>query len=288
MDHDGGRTPGDGRPRRPGHQRLHGRPLHRAQALGPAADGNPDRDRSAEPEKEIGPILPGGHTISDTRRLIMYARREPDDRRMVFGGDRLSQAVRWRQGRFSIGCSPRCRARSFRRFGPHALALPLERPDRIDRRSPATPPRAGTRVCSPASATTGAASPCRWSWDGFWRSVPWVQIRQEPAVSGFADPPDRLARHTASSEPRIAMVVHALAGQSGASLTPGRLLTFHCPRRSNSGANGCLTNCLSVAFPTSDSGHAMLMQKSSLLAIPSPSVHETLPNQPQNRERLQS
>lgn len=30
-------------------------------------------------------ILPGGHTISDTRRVIMYARREPDNR-MVFGG----------------------------------------------------------------------------------------------------------------------------------------------------------------------------------------------------------
>lgn len=37
------------------------------------------------PEAEIAPILPGGHTISDTRRLITYARREPD-RRMVFGG----------------------------------------------------------------------------------------------------------------------------------------------------------------------------------------------------------
>ena len=35
--------------------------------------------------EEIGPILPGGQTISDTRRLIMYARREPGDR-MVFGG----------------------------------------------------------------------------------------------------------------------------------------------------------------------------------------------------------
>ena len=36
-------------------------------------------------DQEISAILPGGHTISDTRRLIMYARREPDDR-MVFGG----------------------------------------------------------------------------------------------------------------------------------------------------------------------------------------------------------
>ena len=33
---------------------------------------------------EIEPILPGGQTISDTRRLIMYARREPDGR-VVFG-----------------------------------------------------------------------------------------------------------------------------------------------------------------------------------------------------------
>ena len=33
----------------------------------------------------IEPILPDGHTISDTRRLIMYARREPGDR-IVFGG----------------------------------------------------------------------------------------------------------------------------------------------------------------------------------------------------------
>ena len=36
-------------------------------------------------EQQIGQILPQGHTISDTRRSIMYARREPDDR-MVFGG----------------------------------------------------------------------------------------------------------------------------------------------------------------------------------------------------------
>ncbi|TQV73320.1 NAD(P)/FAD-dependent oxidoreductase [Denitrobaculum tricleocarpae] len=36
-------------------------------------------------DNEIGPVLPEGHTISDTRRLIMYARREPDNR-MVFGG----------------------------------------------------------------------------------------------------------------------------------------------------------------------------------------------------------
>lgn len=36
-------------------------------------------------ESEIGPILPQGHTISDTRRLIMYARREPGGQ-MMFGG----------------------------------------------------------------------------------------------------------------------------------------------------------------------------------------------------------
>lgn len=36
-------------------------------------------------EDEIGAILPDGHTISDTRRVIMFARREPDNR-MVFGG----------------------------------------------------------------------------------------------------------------------------------------------------------------------------------------------------------
>ncbi len=36
-------------------------------------------------QDEIAPILPQGHTISDTRRLIMYARREPDHR-IVFGG----------------------------------------------------------------------------------------------------------------------------------------------------------------------------------------------------------
>ncbi|MBM7066115.1 FAD-binding oxidoreductase [Actibacterium sp. 188UL27-1] len=37
------------------------------------------------PEDRIPAILPEGHTISDTRRVIMYARREPDDR-IVFGG----------------------------------------------------------------------------------------------------------------------------------------------------------------------------------------------------------
>ena len=37
------------------------------------------------PAEQVGSILPQGHTISDTRRVIMYSRREPDDR-MVFGG----------------------------------------------------------------------------------------------------------------------------------------------------------------------------------------------------------
>ena len=36
-------------------------------------------------DKHISKILPDGHTISDTRRSIMYARKEPDNR-MVFGG----------------------------------------------------------------------------------------------------------------------------------------------------------------------------------------------------------
>lgn len=37
------------------------------------------------PDEIIGDILPEGHTISDSRRVIMYARREPDNR-MVYGG----------------------------------------------------------------------------------------------------------------------------------------------------------------------------------------------------------
>ena len=37
------------------------------------------------PEEVIGSVLPEGHTISDSRRVIMYARREPDNR-MVYGG----------------------------------------------------------------------------------------------------------------------------------------------------------------------------------------------------------
>lgn len=45
--------------------------------------------------EQIAEILPRGHTISDTRRIIMYARRQPDDR-MIFGGhgrlDRNGQA----------------------------------------------------------------------------------------------------------------------------------------------------------------------------------------------------
>ena len=36
-------------------------------------------------DDQIATILPGYHTISDTRRIIMYARREPDNR-MIFGG----------------------------------------------------------------------------------------------------------------------------------------------------------------------------------------------------------
>lgn len=36
------------------------------------------------PEEVIGSVLPGGQTISDSRRVIMYARREPDNR-MVYG-----------------------------------------------------------------------------------------------------------------------------------------------------------------------------------------------------------
>lgn len=37
------------------------------------------------PDDAIGPILPQGHTIADTQRLIMYARREPGGQ-MVYGG----------------------------------------------------------------------------------------------------------------------------------------------------------------------------------------------------------
>ena len=36
------------------------------------------------PESVIGSILPEGHTISDSRRVVMYGRREPDNR-MVYG-----------------------------------------------------------------------------------------------------------------------------------------------------------------------------------------------------------
>ena len=36
-------------------------------------------------EEQIGPVLAEGHTISDTQRLIMYARREPGNQ-MVYGG----------------------------------------------------------------------------------------------------------------------------------------------------------------------------------------------------------
>ena len=35
--------------------------------------------------EQIEPVLPDGQTIADTRRVIMYSRREPDDR-MVYGG----------------------------------------------------------------------------------------------------------------------------------------------------------------------------------------------------------
>jgi len=37
------------------------------------------------PESQISEILPHGNTISDTRRSVMYSRREPDGR-IVFGG----------------------------------------------------------------------------------------------------------------------------------------------------------------------------------------------------------
>ncbi|MEO6320746.1 MAG: FAD-dependent oxidoreductase [Polaromonas sp.] len=37
------------------------------------------------PESIIGSVLPDGYTISDSRRIIMYGRREPDNR-MVYGG----------------------------------------------------------------------------------------------------------------------------------------------------------------------------------------------------------
>ncbi len=36
-------------------------------------------------DQQIGPVLPQGHTIADTQRLIMYARREPGGQ-MVYGG----------------------------------------------------------------------------------------------------------------------------------------------------------------------------------------------------------
>jgi len=37
------------------------------------------------PDCIIGSVLPHGHTLSDSRRIIMYSRREPDNR-MVYGG----------------------------------------------------------------------------------------------------------------------------------------------------------------------------------------------------------
>ncbi len=43
-------------------------------------------------DDQIGPILPQGHTVSDTRRLIMYSRREPGGQ-MVFGGTGFRQAL---------------------------------------------------------------------------------------------------------------------------------------------------------------------------------------------------
>ena len=52
------------------------------------------------PEEMIGSILPEGHTISDSRRVIMYARREPDNRLVygshgrVFGNDTID-GVEW-------------------------------------------------------------------------------------------------------------------------------------------------------------------------------------------------
>jgi len=36
-------------------------------------------------EDRLGPLCPGGHTISDTRRLIMYCRREPGNQ-FIYGG----------------------------------------------------------------------------------------------------------------------------------------------------------------------------------------------------------
>ncbi|MEL7184528.1 MAG: FAD-dependent oxidoreductase, partial [Pseudomonadota bacterium] len=50
------------------------------------------------PAAQLDPILPQGHTISDTRRLIMYARREPGHQ-IVFGG--IGFCIR-RLGRFGF------------------------------------------------------------------------------------------------------------------------------------------------------------------------------------------
>jgi glycine/D-amino acid oxidase-like deaminating enzyme len=47
------------------------------------------------PDEIYNTILPMGHTISDSRRVIMYARREPD-RRFVYGG-----LGRYANGQFS-------------------------------------------------------------------------------------------------------------------------------------------------------------------------------------------
>jgi len=110
-------------------------------------------------------LLPGGHVVSDTQRVLIYFRLD-DSGRLVMGG------------RGSFGATNRDSLYPFVVDAAYGLLLRSELLNgsiagRARWRSPRTTCPAfmsSPRDCGPASVTTGAAWPWRALWDGRWRT----------------------------------------------------------------------------------------------------------------------
>ena len=163
-------------------------------------------------DDQIGAILPDGHTVSDTRRMIMYARRGPGNR-MVFGGIGFRKPFGGLGGR---GWLLQDVARVFPSLRGCRLAPLLGRPDRADAGPDPPYSRAGaghdrrsrlqwTRRGDVAGHGPGPGGP------GARRRTP------EPAIPDLTHQTDRVP---GNPDRRVGHrhVLHAPAGRSGVSI----------------------------------------------------------------------
>jgi glycine/D-amino acid oxidase-like deaminating enzyme len=134
-------------------------------------------------DRDIGTILPEGHTISDTRRLIMYARRSD-----LFRRHRVPQAL-WRDWRLWLD-PPGCRGDLSKSCG-RPLALSLGRAGGADRGPGAASARTGARAYRRPGLQRARRGdePC----DGTGSGAPGAgDTCRRPAVSDLTDPKVRL------------------------------------------------------------------------------------------------